>query len=195
MGDLEKMQPGHVNGIFHGQTPLTECCIVACFELLYGELCCFESCGRQCLEKSIGNGLIDLNTAYVQAVHSASTNHILARGVVSGRRGSARVVSVEPTATLPTGSEEALQQCAAFSHGAARLMWLRMLVGINAGASLASPCFRFHIPLIEPDMRISRFRLSETGTAFTHTGESNRANYSYRSATMGSTQLARLAGM
>jgi hypothetical protein len=30
-----------------------------------------------------------------------------------------------------------------------------------AGASLASPCFRFHIPLIEPDVRISRFRLSE----------------------------------
>jgi hypothetical protein len=33
-----------------------------------------------------------------------------------------------------------------------------------AGASLASPCFRFHIPLIEPDMRISRFRLSEKGS-------------------------------
>jgi hypothetical protein len=31
----------------------------------------------------------------------------------------------------------------------------------SAGASLASPCFRFHIPLIEPDVRISRFRLSE----------------------------------
>jgi hypothetical protein len=30
-----------------------------------------------------------------------------------------------------------------------------------AGASIASPCFRFHIPLIEPDVRISRFRLSE----------------------------------
>jgi hypothetical protein len=30
-----------------------------------------------------------------------------------------------------------------------------------AGASLASPCFRFHIPLIEPDVRIARFRLSE----------------------------------
>src|SRR6267378_658128 len=29
----------------------------------------------------------------------------------------------------------------------------------SAGASLASPCFRFHIPLIEPDGRISRFRL------------------------------------
>jgi hypothetical protein len=31
----------------------------------------------------------------------------------------------------------------------------------SAGASLATPCFRFHIPLIEPDGRISRFRLSE----------------------------------
>ena len=34
----------------------------------------------------------------------------------------------------------------------------------SAGASLASPCFRFHIPLIEPDGRISRFRLSEKGS-------------------------------
>jgi len=33
-----------------------------------------------------------------------------------------------------------------------------------AGASLASPCFRFHIPLIEPDVRIARFRLSEKGS-------------------------------
>jgi hypothetical protein len=30
-----------------------------------------------------------------------------------------------------------------------------------AGASLTRPCFRFHTPLIEPDVRISRFRLSE----------------------------------
>ena len=29
------------------------------------------------------------------------------------------------------------------------------------GASLASPCFRFHTPLIEPDVRIARIRLSE----------------------------------
>jgi hypothetical protein len=34
----------------------------------------------------------------------------------------------------------------------------------SAGASLALPCFRFHIPLIEPDGRISRFRLSEKGS-------------------------------
>jgi hypothetical protein len=34
----------------------------------------------------------------------------------------------------------------------------------SAGASLAAPCFRFHIPLIEPDGRISRFRLSEKGS-------------------------------
>ena len=31
----------------------------------------------------------------------------------------------------------------------------------SAGASLAAPCFRFHIPLIEPDVRICRIRLSE----------------------------------
>jgi hypothetical protein len=34
----------------------------------------------------------------------------------------------------------------------------------SADASIASPCFRFHIPLIEPDVRISRFRLSEKGS-------------------------------
>jgi hypothetical protein len=34
----------------------------------------------------------------------------------------------------------------------------------SAGASIAAPCFRFHIPLIEPDVRISRFRLSEKGS-------------------------------
>ena len=31
----------------------------------------------------------------------------------------------------------------------------------SVGASLAPPCFRFHTPLIEPDVRISRIRLSE----------------------------------
>jgi hypothetical protein len=31
----------------------------------------------------------------------------------------------------------------------------------SAGASIASPCFRFHIPLIEPDGPVSGIRLSE----------------------------------
>jgi hypothetical protein len=31
----------------------------------------------------------------------------------------------------------------------------------SIGASLAPPCFRFHTPLIEPDVRICRIRLSE----------------------------------
>jgi hypothetical protein len=31
----------------------------------------------------------------------------------------------------------------------------------SVGASLAPPCFRFHTPLIEPDVRIYRIRLSE----------------------------------
>ena len=30
-----------------------------------------------------------------------------------------------------------------------------------AGASLFPPCFRFHTPLVEPDVRICRIRLSE----------------------------------
>jgi hypothetical protein len=31
----------------------------------------------------------------------------------------------------------------------------------SVGASLFPPCFRFHTPLIEPDVRICRIRLSE----------------------------------
>ena len=31
----------------------------------------------------------------------------------------------------------------------------------SVGVSLAPPCFRFHTPLIEPDVRICRIRLSE----------------------------------
>jgi hypothetical protein len=54
-----------VASAFHCQTPLTECGIVIRFELLYGELGCFESRGRQTLEESINHGLIDLNAAHV----------------------------------------------------------------------------------------------------------------------------------
>ena len=31
----------------------------------------------------------------------------------------------------------------------------------SVGVSLVPPCFRFHTPLIEPDVRICRIRLSE----------------------------------
>src|ERR1700724_2190005 len=45
----------------------------------------------------------------------------------------------------------------------------------SAGASLASPCFRFHIALIEPDVRICRIRLSEkTHTRPTPVSEESR---------------------
>src|SRR5437899_2050732 len=37
----------------------------------------------------------------------------------------------------------------------------------SVGASLAPPCFRFHTPLIEPDVRICRIRLSEKTHAIT----------------------------
>ena len=38
----------------------------------------------------------------------------------------------------------------------------------SAGASLASPCSVSTLPLIEPDRRISRIRLSEKTHAFAH---------------------------
>jgi hypothetical protein len=41
----------------------------------------------------------------------------------------------------------------------------------SAGASLASPCCRFHIPLIEPDGRISRVRLAEKASRCRPTGD------------------------
>ncbi len=95
------------------------------------QLRCFQSRGRQSLEKSIDNGLIDLNAADIETVHAASANDILARAMVSGRRVSARVVSVEPAATLPTSSQ-ALQQCGPFSHRTSGLVGLGMHVGIDA---------------------------------------------------------------
>jgi hypothetical protein len=44
--------------------------------------------------------------------------------------------------------------------------WFRLHLSVSpalsfAGASLAQPCFRFHTPLIEPDVRNDRIRLSE----------------------------------
>ena len=43
--------------------------------------------------------------------------------------------------------------------------WFRWSLSVAdpfvCGASLAPPCFRFHTPLIEPDVRICRIRLSE----------------------------------
>jgi hypothetical protein len=38
----------------------------------------------------------------------------------------------------------------------------------SVGVSLVPPCFRFHIPLIAPDVRISRIRRSEKGHEVAH---------------------------
>jgi hypothetical protein len=45
----------------------------------------------------------------------------------------------------------------------------------SVGASLVPPCFRFHIPLIEPDVRISRIRLSEKRFTRSPTGNCSSA--------------------
>src|SRR5205814_8382466 len=122
---------GFIESTFHRQAPLTERRIMVRFELLCSELRCFQGRGCQSFEKSIDNRLIDLDAADIETVHSAPLNDILAGAMIAGRRGSTRVVRVEPTATLPTRGE-ALQQCAAFSHRATRLGWLTLLVGLKA---------------------------------------------------------------
>ena len=81
---------GFVASTFHRQAPLTERGIVVRFELLDGELRCFQRRRRQSLEKSIDHGLIDLHAADIETVHAASRNDILARTMVSGRGVSAR---------------------------------------------------------------------------------------------------------
>ena len=49
-----------------------------------------------------------------------------------------------------------------WSRGVAR--WFRWSLSVAdsfVGRCLTPPCFRFHTPLIEPDVRICRIRLSE----------------------------------
>ena len=46
----------------------------------------------------------------------------------------------------------------------------------SAGASLARTMLRFHIPLIEPDGRISRIRLSDKGLTLSPTGRCGRTS-------------------
>src|ERR1019366_385614 len=121
-----------VASTFHRQTPLTQCCILVSFELLYGELRCFQSRGRQGFEKGVNYRLIDLDAADVETVHAASLDDILAGAMIAGRRASAAIVSVQPAATLSTRGQ-ALQQCSAFSHRTSCLVWLRMNVGVDAG--------------------------------------------------------------
>ncbi len=101
------------------------------FDLLYGKLCGFQRRRCESLEKSFHNGLIDLNTSDVQTVHVAPRNDILAGAVITGHRVSAGVMRVEPTTTF-SARGQALQQCGAFPHGASRLVWPGMHVGIEA---------------------------------------------------------------
>ena len=62
--------------------------------------------------------------------------------------------------------EKVLARYNVWSRGVAR--WCRCGLSVAdtfvVGASLAPPCFRFHTPLIEPDVRSCRIRLSEKGS-------------------------------
>src|SRR4051812_17898987 len=49
--------------------------------------------------------------------------------------------------------------------GAVTVGWAYLFPPLSSGgASLAQPWLRFHIPLIEPDVQISRIRLSDKGS-------------------------------
>jgi hypothetical protein len=96
---------GFVTRTFRRQAPLTERCIVVRFQLPDRQLRCFQRRRSQGFEKSTDHRLIDLNAANIETVHAASRNNILAGAMVPRGRVSARVVRMQPAATLSTGSQ------------------------------------------------------------------------------------------
>ena len=73
-----------------------------------------------------------MDPTHIEAVHAAPLDDILAGAMVTGRGISARVVSVQPAATLST-PRQALQQGRAFSHRASGLVRLGTNVRVDAG--------------------------------------------------------------
>ena len=88
--------------------------------------------GGRCdgVEKSVGHGLLDRQTADVETVQAAAIDDVFAGAVIAGSRVSAAIVSAQSAAAMAAGGD-ALQQCRAFSHRASRLMGLRTRVGVE----------------------------------------------------------------
>ena len=121
---------GFVARTFHLQTPLRQSGVVVGLELFDSEP--HRLHGGRCdrFEKGMGHGLLDRQTADVEAVYAASIDQIFAGAVVAGSRVPAAIVSVQPPAAMAT-SGEALQQGRPLSHRAPRLMGLRPGVGVE----------------------------------------------------------------
>ena len=100
-------------------------------ELLHGEQRRVD--GGRCHggEKGGGHGLVDGDPPDVEAIDPTPTHNVFAGTVVPRRGVPATIVRPQPATTMPADGE-ALQQGRAFSHRAARLMWLGMDVRIDA---------------------------------------------------------------
>src|SRR5499427_3708728 len=77
------------------------------------------------------DGLVDLDTANIEAIDAAVLDENLARAVVPWRSVAATVVGVQ-TATAMAAASQPLQKCAAFPHSAARLVRSRPCIAGDA---------------------------------------------------------------
>ena len=76
----------------HFQTPLRQSRVMVGLELFDREQCGFDRGRRDGLEKSVGHGLLDRQSADVETVHAASIDEIFAGAVVTGSRVPAAIV-------------------------------------------------------------------------------------------------------
>src|SRR6266853_274027 len=93
---------GLVACTFHFQAPLRQGSVMVGLELLHREQCRFDSGGTDGLDKSVGHGLLDRQSADVETVNTAPVGEILASTVVAGSRVSTAIVSVQTPAAVAT---------------------------------------------------------------------------------------------
>src|SRR5437660_3958208 len=80
------------------------------------DLCRLERC-NECA----GHGLVDLDATDVEAIAAAPLDQMLAGTVISRHRVATAVMCAQTAAAMPAAGE-ALQECAAFSHGTTGLV-------------------------------------------------------------------------
>src|SRR6266480_634774 len=84
----------------------------------------------------------------------------LRRGTVAVANGALQTLAAGPARCKSTQMVES--ECGAVAVGRTYLLPPLSF----GGALVVQPWLRFHIPLIEPDMRISRIRLSDKNSCF-----------------------------
>src|SRR6266516_3568940 len=119
------------------------------------DLCRLERC-NECA----GHGLVDLHATDVEAIAAAPLDQMLAGTVISRHRVATAVMCAQTAAAMPAAGE-ALQECAAFSHGTTGLVqpWSgvpcdALLVGLICLPVDVTSMMLFdqHLPLIARQM-------------------------------------------